>query len=476
VQRVGPKRRTPAGGGSGNPLPPLGPGGPAISGQPIVGQTLTANPGSAWPIAPAGFSYQWYQESTPIAGATAPSYTLTAADVDHTIDVVVTARSAAGSTASGASASTGVVVLPCDVVAADAATIVNDVQSPANAGKTICARAGSYNISRLSVHSAAMTTLEAYPGDPQPTLTASSITTSASNLRVEGFHLMGGFASSGVGTLKIVGNYYHDAAGGEALYLGSVSDTAGAITLAHNRMINVTTNDPSDFSLAWGIYGCDVSTQAVNVLYNTFTTMNQHPVQLSGCSSINIVGNELTNIYFQYSDQHVDCVEIWDHSGPTLIKDNRCMDSPQNAGNEQGMLLSGDSGPYTVINNLIVGTADQCFDDTPNGTYSGSMSNGVIENNTLARCSFGGIDMTGGNSTGNTVEFNIAPALQRNGSCSQFAIEDYNNFGSGKSNCPGTHDTAVTPHFADAVNYQATNVNPSWGYHPARVGYDAHQP
>jgi hypothetical protein len=459
-------------GGTGSPGTG-GTGGPSIAGSTIAGQVLTAMTGT-WAGAATGYTYQWYDESTPIPGATNSTYTLTTSDVDHTIDVVVAAYNGSSLTGSAASPSSAVVVMPCNFVDSSASQIVSDLQNTAHSGMTVCARAGSYDITSLNVHQGAMTTLEAYPGDPQPTLSAAEITTSANNLRVEGFQLSGGFSSNGVGTLNIVNNYYHDEAGGEGLFVASVNDTAGTVTLAHNRMINVTTNDPNNFSLGWGAYGCDTSRQTMDLLYNTFNTMNQHPAQLADCGAINIIGNEFTNIYFQYSAQHVDCIEIWGQAGPSVIRDNRCMDSASNPGQEQGMLLSGDSGPYTVVNNLIVGTADQCFDDTPNGTYNGSMSNSVIENNTLARCSYGGIDMDGGSSTGNTVEYNIAPALEDNGSCSQFAVEDYNNF-KGQS-CPGKHDTALTPKFVDAVDYQTSNVNPTWGYHPARVGYDAHMP
>jgi hypothetical protein len=472
-----PPAKKPAPGGPGAPAPggpgTGGTGGPSIAGSMIVGQVLTALDGT-WASGATGYTYQWYDESAPIAGATNSTYALTAADADHTIDVGVTAYNGSKLIGSAASPSTAVVVMPCNFVDSSASQIVTDLENPAHSGMTVCARAGSYSITSLNVHQGAMTTLEAYPGDPQPTLTASSIGTSANNLRVEGFQLNGGFASNGVGTLKIVNNYYHDKSGGEALFLAGVNDTAGTVTLAHNRMVNVTTNDPSNFSLGWGAYGCDTSKQTMDLFYNTFNTMNQHPAQLADCGAINIVGNEFTNIYYQYSAQHVDCIEVWGQAGPTLIKDNRCMDSASNPGQEQGMLLSGDSGPYTVVNNLIVGTADQCFDDTPNGTYNGSMSNSVIENNTLARCSYGGIDMDGGNSTGNTVEYNVAPALEDNGSCSQFAVEDNNDL-KGQS-CPGKHDTAITPKFADTVNYQTTNINPAWGYHPARVGYDSHMP
>ncbi len=123
-------------------------------------------------------------------------------------------------------------------------------------------------------------------------------------------------------------NYYHDVAGGEGLFVASVNDTAGTVTLAHNRMINVTTNDPNNFSLGWGAYGCDTSRQTMDLFYNTFNKMNQHKAQLADCGAINIVGNEFTNIYFQYSAQHVDCIEIWGQAGLSVIRETAAWTPP----------------------------------------------------------------------------------------------------------------------------------------------------
>jgi len=67
---------------------------PNIGGSPRVGLTLTAVPGT-WVPDGATLSYQWTRNKAPIAGATAASYQLVAADYNTVIRVVVTATSGA---------------------------------------------------------------------------------------------------------------------------------------------------------------------------------------------------------------------------------------------------------------------------------------------------------------------------------------------------------------------------------------------
>lgn len=433
--------------------------------SPIVGQTIQA---------PAGSTYQWYDESTPIAGATSQAYTVQASDVDHTLAVTVDGTP---------SSSSGVVVNPCDITDSSSAQAVADVANTANSGKTICLAAGTYTIPSLTVNQAAMTTLQADPtSTTQPTIT-NAPAVRANNLRIEGFHLGQGLDDNGSGSVNIVGNYYHDVDPGGALWYSSTSDTPGTVQELHNRMINVRINNTS-FNDGWGMYGCSVNGLHYVQAYNTFNTMNQHPLQLSGCASISLIGNEYLNIWDQYPSQHADCVEVWGGAGATLIQDNRCVTQaplPDCTGGTCGsdMLLSGDSGPFTVVNNLVANSPKQCVDDTPNGTYNGSMRNGLIEYNTVTNCQFGEWDMTGGSSSGNTVEFNIM-SVTGNGSCAQFTLEDFNN--GAEPGCPGSNDTNVTPAFLSTepsdpnATYATSNVNPAWGYHPARVGFDAHLP
>lgn len=77
---------------------------PTISGQAVQGQTLTATNGT-WLYNPTAFADQWKANGTAIAGATTPSYLLTASEVGKTITVTVTASNTAGS-ASATSAAT----------------------------------------------------------------------------------------------------------------------------------------------------------------------------------------------------------------------------------------------------------------------------------------------------------------------------------------------------------------------------------
>lgn len=69
---------------------------PAVTGTPQQGQTLTASPGT-WNVDDAALTYQWQHcdaagaNCTDVAGATQPTYAVTAADVGFTIRVNVTA-------------------------------------------------------------------------------------------------------------------------------------------------------------------------------------------------------------------------------------------------------------------------------------------------------------------------------------------------------------------------------------------------
>ena len=62
----------------------------------LVGQTLTANPGSWTGKTPLTFTYQWTRDGTNISGATAQTYTLVAADKTHVISCQVTATNSTG--------------------------------------------------------------------------------------------------------------------------------------------------------------------------------------------------------------------------------------------------------------------------------------------------------------------------------------------------------------------------------------------
>lgn len=112
---------------------------PTISGNALVGQTLTAVEGS-WANAPTGFSYQWLRCDSggnncgAIGGATAKAYLLTSDDVNATVRVRVAARNGRGSGAatSGPSAlvatGTGGAAIPVSTVSLPNRLLIADVK------------------------------------------------------------------------------------------------------------------------------------------------------------------------------------------------------------------------------------------------------------------------------------------------------------------------------------------------------------
>ncbi|TPW72774.1 S8 family serine peptidase [Schumannella sp. 10F1B-5-1] len=66
---------------------------PTITGTPVVGSKLTADPG-AWDVDGLEFAYQWQKDGADIAGATTATYTPKKADAGAALTVVVTATKA----------------------------------------------------------------------------------------------------------------------------------------------------------------------------------------------------------------------------------------------------------------------------------------------------------------------------------------------------------------------------------------------
>ncbi|HEX8647230.1 MAG TPA: hypothetical protein VF715_10035, partial [Thermoleophilaceae bacterium] len=87
-----------------DPTGPVNTGGPAITGTPRDGETLTASSGTWTGSAPITFAYRWSRcdsagaNCADIPGATSQTYDLIPGDVDSTIRVAVTATNAAGDT------------------------------------------------------------------------------------------------------------------------------------------------------------------------------------------------------------------------------------------------------------------------------------------------------------------------------------------------------------------------------------------
>jgi len=112
---------------------------PTISGTVKVGQTLTATPGTWSPS--ATFTYQWKRSGAPIPGATAATYTLTAADAGQKIAVVVTGTKSGYTTVARASGDVSVALPDKPFTAAPAPTI----SGRAKVGEKLAATPGTWS-------------------------------------------------------------------------------------------------------------------------------------------------------------------------------------------------------------------------------------------------------------------------------------------------------------------------------------------
>lgn len=116
---------------------------PSISGTAMVGETLTASPGT-WSPTPSSFTYSWLANGQPIAGATSASYTPVEADVAKVLTVQVTAQLAGYTPATKQSAGSQ----PVSLDGTDPTKIVNKteptVTGTAQVGRTLTAENGDW--------------------------------------------------------------------------------------------------------------------------------------------------------------------------------------------------------------------------------------------------------------------------------------------------------------------------------------------
>jgi hypothetical protein len=125
------------------PAPPTNTKLPSISGTAIVGNDLHASRG-AWTGSSIAYSYQWEdcdsqgKNCTPIDGATSSSYALTSADLEHRLQVVVTATNEVGE-AKATSATTAAVLPP-----APRNTVAPEISGSPVEGQTLMASDGTW--------------------------------------------------------------------------------------------------------------------------------------------------------------------------------------------------------------------------------------------------------------------------------------------------------------------------------------------
>jgi hypothetical protein len=125
---------------------------PAAVGAPVVGQRLTALPGTWSGSAAISYRYQWYRcdsgaaHCSSIQGATAPSYKLVPADATHTIGLTVKATASAGTSSAYAS----VVGLVVPATATFVSTVQPLITGAVQQGRTLQVDNGAWSGSPTS--------------------------------------------------------------------------------------------------------------------------------------------------------------------------------------------------------------------------------------------------------------------------------------------------------------------------------------
>jgi hypothetical protein len=121
---------------------------PVVQGTPSLGSTLTATTGT-WNLAGLAYTYQWLRGGTPIAGATAKTYTPATADVGQQLSVQVTASN--GSSVQVTGAATAPVTQPTSVTVLEQLTSAQPtIKGKARVGKTLTARPGAWGPGTVS--------------------------------------------------------------------------------------------------------------------------------------------------------------------------------------------------------------------------------------------------------------------------------------------------------------------------------------
>jgi hypothetical protein len=129
---------------------------PALSGSPVVGETLRVSNGS-WTPAPSSFTRQWQRCSTDvtgcvnISGATGATYGVRSADAGHRLRALVTAHSSGGATTVVSAASATVTSTTTTVTATTTTTTTTSGNRAPSLGFISLRRSGARVFARFRV-------------------------------------------------------------------------------------------------------------------------------------------------------------------------------------------------------------------------------------------------------------------------------------------------------------------------------------
>lgn len=121
-----------------DPTPPANTVAPAITGNAIVGQTLTASAGEWSGSEPVAYQYQWLRSGNPIPYATAGAYVVTEDDIGHALSCRVAATNTMG----------GALVVTAEtasVTKAPVNTALPTITGTPTAGQTLTSTTGTWS-------------------------------------------------------------------------------------------------------------------------------------------------------------------------------------------------------------------------------------------------------------------------------------------------------------------------------------------
>jgi hypothetical protein len=356
----------------------------------------------------------------------------------------------------------------CTVKVASRGRLLQAAANARNTGAVICVRAGSYGHITFRGRNRRLVSVIAAPHE-HPALGQVDLE-NVSNLRIQGFDMpTGGFDTDQTRAhdVQIVANTIHDCFCQALRLWPGDSDILFRGNYVHNIHYN------GDWQTGWGVKA-DGGT-GVRILYNTFSNLQNDAMEIGSASDWHIIGNIVTGVHDDphLASAHADVLMLWASDRRFTVRDNRFVDSTD-------VLVSGSTSDVTFQNNLIVHMVQLCVDGGPTGTSSAGVVHYTWIHNTIYDCGsdyngggFGGsygLNLAGPATAGasNTVKCNILASLGFD-THAEFAYENYNILAHWARGS-GRHDRRIRPHFANRVNYQATNLPFDAGYRLAPAG------
>lgn len=378
----------------------------------------------------------------------------------------------------------------CDSTATTTAQIVSAAATAANEGKVVCVAVGTYGTLTLDGIS--------HPAENKVTIRSESrhqavfgrvVLEGVTGLRLEDFRVAGGFEHPSDGSIMqavdLVGNDVGGTRTGAFVLQCKVYD----VLIESNHIHDI--EDTEDFWTGWGIKLtgspngslCDWR-RNIRIRYNTFERLQNDAMDIGATIGGEIVGNVVRDVNKGPldPDEHTDALMFWAGSRDFLIRDNRWMD------NHDQWLISGGTQNLTAINNLLVRGGQWGIQAGEAGSSAAGVHNSVFRNNTVWATGGGwndqcspahpttncmGVWLRGQSTQTNTFDRNLVDSLS---GCGFVGAGGHNlMYDSSPGLCTPT-DARLNPQFADAVDYQPTNLPAGYedvGYKPVPAGHTA---